>query len=781
MRLFLRIIGLFLETLILPVILLGGTIYFMGETSAGLQTSLKIIGKLLPGELSVQHAQGKLLSQFTLNNISYHDATTDLAIQFFEFKWRPKLLLETKLDIQHLIAHNVILKSNSASAPSKPFTFEQIPFYLKHIRVNQVQITNLTYTGSDNEPLNIIAMDLTQNDTENFSFSAELLNGGIQGTIAKEWNAKWHFQIPDLGKLVPNTRGALALSGTLSGPRMTPTIRADLRAQKLFLNDDTINQLNGKINLIIKPDATSNLTVTASGIKIQNHVFQDTAMSISGQTHVLPKQFETALVIALNKKPYLNILVRMPKDFDIKRYAELPIYAKINADAINLQTLAHYVPDVKNLRGNLLGSLEMQGTLSTPHFKGELSVDNGNFTLPVLGVTFKNISLHALGDESRLLHYTGTLRAGPGTATLQGATDFSQKDFPSTLHVQGNNLQLVNLEEYKLQASPDLTVALAANILSVHGKIFVPEAKIAPKYFNGIVTLPADVVFVGEKKKANASSMLDYLPALQITVTLGDKIYLHYQDLEADLKGSVIISKEAHSPATGVGELYATKGTYNAYKKVLTINQGRLVYTGNVVTDPGLNIKASREMKTVSTGAISGFSKVQAYTGTETITIGVQVLGTLEKPVISLYSVPALSQVDVLSYLILGVPSTQVTGSSNQALLSAASALNFGGNGSTNLASITQNIQKTFGLSEMNVESVQTFDQDTGNTVGKTSLVLGKQITPNLYAHYSTSFDLLNPVSTFHLRYKLSKRFSIQSETSTIDTGADLLYSIERG
>jgi translocation and assembly module TamB len=778
MRLFLRIISLFLETLILPVLLIAGTIYFIGETSAGLQTSLKIAGKFLPGELNVQHAQGKLFSQFTLNNISYHNADIDVAVQFFEFKWQPKQLLETKLDVQHLIAHHVTVTLKNAQ--TKPFDFQQIPFYLNHVRISQMQMTNVTYIDSDNQPFNMIAMQLQQNGTENFTFSAELANGAIEGTLSKDWNAKWHFQIPDLGKLVPNAGGALALSGTINGPRMTPTIRADLHAKKLLLNNDTVNELNGKINLILKPDTNSDLTVTASGIKIQDHVFQDTAISISGQTHVTPKQFETALVIALNKKPYLNMQLRLPKDFDIKHYADQPIYAKVNADTINLQTLARYAPDVKNLRGNLLGSLEMQGTLATPHFKGEISLNNGNFTLPDLGITVKNITLHAIGDESKLLHYSGTLQAGTGTATLQGATDFSQKDFPSTLNLQGNNLQLVNLEEYKLQASPDITVSLANNIVSVHGKIFVPEAKIAPKNFNGVVTLPSDVVFVGAKK-TKTSSALDFLPTLQVTVTLGDKIYLHWQDLEADLKGSVIISKEAHSPATGVGELFATKGTYNAYKKVLTIKQGRLVYTGNLITDPGLNIKASREIKTVATGAISDFSTVQMYTGSETLIVGVQVLGTLEKPVISLYSEPALSQVDVLSYLVLGVPSTQVSGSSNQALLSAASAMNFGGNGSTNLASITQNIQKTFGLSEMNVESVQTFDQGTGGTVGKTSLVLGKQITPRLYAHYSTSFNFLNPVSTFNLRYKLSKRFSIQSETSTIDTGADLLYSIERG
>jgi translocation and assembly module TamB len=110
--------------------------------------------------------------------------------------------------------------------------------------------------------------------------------------------------------------------------------------------------------------------------------------------------------------------------------------------------------------------------------------------------------------------------------------------------------------------------------------------------------------------------------------------------------------------------------------------------------------------------------------------------------------------------------------------------MDLGGSGASHLASITNGLKKTLGLSELNVESVQSFDptanQNAGGVVGTTSLVVGKQIAKNLSVHYSTSLNLLNPVSTFNLRYKLSKRFSIQSETSTIDTGADLLYSIER-
>jgi autotransporter translocation and assembly factor TamB len=777
MRILLRILSLFVEPLIFPLIFIAGTIYFLGETTAGLQTSIKIFNKFLTGELSVQHAQGKLFSEFTLNNISYHDTANTVNIQFLEFAWEPRQLLETKIYIKHLLVHDVAI--TSPAADSAAFDLKQLKFYLQYLRADQIRVNNLSYTENKNTPYKIISLQVQQNGSENFNFAAQLSNGDIQGTLTDNWNARWHFQVPDLATFIPDAKGLLTLSGTLTGPRLHPTVIANLNGEKLFLNDDTINQLSGKINLVLNTGQESSATLIASGIKVKNHALQKVAINISGKAEITLKNFATTLVIALNQKPYFNVVLSVPKTFNFNQYAQEPLYAKVNIDLINLQMLAPYIPAVKNLSGKIFGSLLLQGTLDQPHLNGDVTLSSGNVTLPKLGITLKNIAFHITGDESKRLDYTGNFQSGSGTAHLQGYTDFSQNTFPSTLTLQGKALQLVNLEEYKILASPDITITLADKVFTIKGKVLIPEAKIAPKNFNGVVTLPTDVVFVGQTKAAT-SSLMEYLPALQLNVTLGDKIYLHYQDIVATLKGNVIISKDAMSPATGVCELYATKGTYSAYKKILTIKQGRLVYTGNLITDPGLNIRAFREIKTVQTGAISDFSTSQAYTGIENLTVGVQVLGTLNKPVITLYSEPSLSQVDVLSYLILGIPSAQATGNNNQALLSAASALNLGGS-STSLHSITQNIQKTFGLSELNVESVQSFDQNTGGVVGKTSLVVGKQIAPNLYVNYSTSFSLLNPVSTFHLRYKLSKRFSIQSETSTIDTGADLLYSIERG
>jgi autotransporter translocation and assembly factor TamB len=128
--------------------------------------------------------------------------------------------------------------------------------------------------------------------------------------------------------------------------------------------------------------------------------------------------------------------------------------------------------------------------------------------------------------------------------------------------------------------------------------------------------------------------------------------------------------------------------------------------------------------------------------------------------------------------LILGIPSSQTSGGDSQTLLSAASALNLGGSGQSQFGNMTKELQQKFGLSELNVESTQTFNPSANAATSTTSLVVGKQIANHLYVHYS--IGLFNPISVFNLRYQFSKHWSIQSETSTIDNGADLMYTIER-
>jgi len=83
---------------------------------------------------------------------------------------------------------------------------------------------------------------------------------------------------------------------------------------------------------------------------------------------------------------------------------------------------------------------------------------------------------------------------------------------------------------------------------------------------------------------------------------------------------------------------------------------------------------------------------------------------------------------------------------------------------------LAKNIGSRFGLEEASIES-------KGN-LNQASLVLGKYLAPHLYVVYG--IGLFQPVNTFRIRYILSSKWTLQAESST-ETGADILYTLERG
>ncbi len=544
-----------------------------------------------------------------------------------------------------------------------------------------------------------------------------------------------------------------------------------MRANNLAFNTQRINRLTGKINLILRPDALSSLSLAANKIKINDYSIDKIDLNISEQTSIHPDDFLTSINISSSKQHAMNVSLSMPKTINTENYFSQPLVAKINIAFPNLDDFKNYFPILKNPQGTIKGSLDITGTLDNPKASGTINLLNASTSIPKLGITLKNINFQILGNQTKLLTYTGSLTSNKGTAKIIGKTDLADDNFTSSLTVQGSNIEALNLTGYKINITPDLSLDFANKNLSIKGTLTIPEGKINPKDFSDTMTLPSETVFVGQPQPS-ATSVLAGMPNLDVDVILSDKIKIRYQNLHTVLSGKIHVSKSHGTPPTAVGELYTIKGNYKAYGQTLTIQNGRLIFTGGEINNPGLNITAGRDIRTIQLQS-------EAFAGTQIINVGVRVLGTLNNPVINLFSNPStLDNPDILSYLILGVPSSQAQGQKTQLLLAVASSMNIGGQGPSKLGKMTSSLQKSLGLTELNVESVQTIDPTTGGIAQTSSVVVGKQLTKKLYVH--SSIGIFDHVPVFNLRYQLSKHWSVQSETSKIDSGGDLLYSIER-
>ncbi len=401
---------------------------------------------------------------------------------------------------------------------------------------------------------------------------------------------------------------------------------------------------------------------------------------------------------------------------------------------LNLQTLVF-----DELSGNLQLHLDLQGTINHPQITSAISLRDAQIFLVDLGITLQAINADITGDP--LSGLTLLLQAQSAEGQLEVASDFTmnEADWLLDATIKGKDLELMNLPEAYVIASPDLQLSVSPDAAKVTGSVMIPAAELAPMDFNTSVSPSKDVVIVGESDAEKMRLATD----VDVTVQLGDKVMIRAMGFTGRLGGDLRIYGDAGELLMGNGEITVNDGIYAAYGRQLTINDGKVRFSGAAIDNPDLDIRAVR--------------KGSDYEA------GIHLSGPANNPQALLFSVPAMSQENVLSYIILGRPLGQARSSDAAMLASAATSL-----GVSNGNAISEQIAGTFGL-----DSVEFSGEDPDTA----AVQIGKYLSPKLYVGYG--IGIFEPVSTVQLRYTLSKIWTLQAESGT-HSGVDLLYIHER-
>src|SRR5262249_15052754 len=128
-------------------------------------------------------------------------------------------------------------------------------------------------------------------------------------------------------------------------------------------------------------------------------------------------------------------------------------------------------------------------------------------------------------------------------------------------------------------------------------------------------------------------------------------IHLMGYGLDAGVQGWLDVHEQPGQPTTGDGEINLT-GIYKAYGQDLTIQTGRLVFAGQSVADPQVNLVATRTV--------------------DEVTAKLTVTGRAQKPQLEVSADPAMSQTQALSYLVTGKPIDKVGSGEGDLVQSAA-------------------------------------------------------------------------------------------------------------
>ncbi|MEO7387316.1 MAG: translocation/assembly module TamB domain-containing protein, partial [Gammaproteobacteria bacterium] len=390
-------------------------------------------------------------------------------------------------------------------------------------------------------------------------------------------------------------------------------------------------------------------------------------------------------------------------------------------DLASLGPVLERLVDVGDVQGRITLAATLSGNARRPDITGGLELEDGAFTVPAAGIRVDRIGLSLLGREDGQVTVKGNARSGKGSVALDGTLDWRDQLLPSAeATVKGRVFDVINLPEGNVQVSPDVRVVLRDGQFRVGGEMLVPRAEIRLKKIaqSAVQTSPDTVVhgrdLVAGQEKAPPLFVLDGLQ-----VRLGEKVSFEGFGLKTGLTGGLRLDQSlAADPTlvTGSGVVTLRNGQFSAFGQKLAIERGSLIFSG-VVTDPGLDVKASRDVD---------------YEGRE-VTVGVFLTGTVSRIQTRVFSEPAMGELDALSYLTTGKPLSAAGAGDRSAVANSAISL-----GLTQALPVAQQLGSALSVDEVGLDTTDS---------GSTAVVVGEKLGKNLFIRYSYGiFDKLGTV-----------------------------------
>ncbi|RZL93959.1 MAG: translocation/assembly module TamB, partial [Variovorax sp.] len=472
---------------------------------------------------------------------------------------------------------------------------------------------------------------------------------------------------------------------------------------------------------------------------------------------------------------------------------DAPLAGKIKASLPQLGVWSMLAPPGWRIAGTLDADATLSGSRAAPRWNGTLGADKLALRAQVEGLDLRDGRLRAslTGNQLQLTEFT--LKGGPGsrtripgqsgnrsTAASEAASDGGSLSASGTvswgassptasgirmaMQAQLRSLRLLVRTDRQVTVSGDLQARLEAGQITVRGNLKTDRAVIilpdetAPSLGSDVVVRSAakdreaaEAARVAQAKAAReearpAVAQTAKPPDISVNFDLGDDFAVQGRGITTRLEGKLDIrSAGVGTPPRITGEVKTVKGQYRAYGQQMDVETGVARFNGPF-DNPALDILAIRP--NISQRA------------------GVQITGTAQSPRVRLYSEPALSDAETLSWVVLGRSSATSGGEAvlmQQAALALLSGIGKGGTGG--------GLASRFGLDEIGFKG-----PGSGGDLKGSAITLGKRLSQDFYVTYERS--LAGTLGTLYIFYDLTKRLTLRGQAG-VQSGIDLIYTVQ--
>jgi translocation and assembly module TamB len=515
---------------------------------------------------------------------------------------------------------------------------------------------------------------------------------------------------------------------------LQPLLPPQLSLRGVYQLSASFSDLTGEPRgALVVSGASTPVSVGFSDQQVFETVLEDLTVGAT----LIAGQFDLQASVMSRATGELRIQTRI----DDVRAQDSPISGTLNASWSDLGFLSLVSPDVGDIRGSLEADLRVVGTVSEPHLQGSARWDAGQVAVPEWGLVIDRIQADASSPDGRRLQFSASGWVEDAELRLEGATELDPAaGWPTRLTVRGESIRAVQLTDVEIFVSPDLSVRAELPDVQVTGTVHIPRARIQ------ISQLPEAAIAPSPDAVVHGAQAVDEFRSLRvrsdILLTLGEDVDYSGLNLTTDVSGQLRVVRDSGRSTTASGSLMLA-GTYDAYGQTLQLERGQLLFNGPL-DDPALDVRAVRTIE-------------------ETTRVGVELVGTVKSPRTRIFSDPAMSEADALSYLLLGRPVSGTDAAETPALQSAALAM-----GLRQALPVVQRIGQSLGLDEFTVQGTAT---DAG------ALMAGKYLSPRVFIRYS--YGLFNRIGGLLLRFRVNERLSIETRSGD-QKSMDLLYTVEK-
>jgi len=524
--------------------------------------------------------------------------------------------------------------------------------------------------------------------------------------------------------------------------------RFDLAMLKPFLTNQT--QLSG----VFSGDArvnwtadgklpTGSLALKGNGVKV--------AQDVQGNT--LPVAFNTLNINAALRdgRAQLDWLIRIVNNGQLDGNVQITdpqqrrmLGGNVNIRNISLAIINPALMQGESIKGNLNSNLRLGGTAQQPQVFGQLGLKDVNVKGNFMPVDLTRASLNMVfnGMSSTL---NGLLQTAQGNINLTGDADWSQLDnWRARVAAKGSRVRVTVPPMVRMDVSPDVVFEATPAAFNLDGRVDIPWARITVQEVpESAVGVSSDEVMLDKNLKPIEPQTASIPINSNLIIHVGNDVRLSAFGLKARLNGDLKMVQDKSGLGLN-GQINIPSGRFHAYGQDLIVRKGELQFAGPP-DQPYINLEAIRNPDATE----------------DSVTAGLRVTGLADEPKVEVFSDPAMSQQEALSYLLRG-QGLKSDGDGN-ALTSALVGLGVAQSGQ-----VVGKIGETFGVSNLALDTTGVGDSQQVQVSG--------YVLPGLQVKYGVG--IFDSLATLTLRYRLMPKLYLEA-VSGVDQALDLLYQFE--